>query len=368
MNPRLLPRLALVPASLAAAAVLGLGSPASAAEGTAAIDAVACGTPGTPAVLGTVTHPAVVTSVPAVTHLEWQWRRDLPSTEVEHVRTVIDRAHVPGIPEKGHHETRVVTPAVVQTLWEYVQHQTGRTRWEPEGWNAGENGKGWSPTGATQQVETSPAVTEQVWVVDHPAVPEVPELSHQETLWAPEGDSVPTGYVATGATRPGKPGSEQTSTTSASAPAGDGWEQVAGSEVTVVDVPAHEREDHPAWVEDIVLVPEVPAGEPCPEDDDTGGEGTDGEETDGSGAPDDGVVDGEDDVDPTDGLITEDIDDPSVEGEVAGVAQLPADAQAAADVLPATGSGAEPWLLALGAISLLAGAGLVRRSSATPIG
>ncbi len=115
--------------------------------------------------------------------------------------TVVDRAHVPAVAETGHHETRVVTPAVVQTRWEYLQQKTGKTRWEAEGWNAGDNGKGWEWTGATDEVVVTPAVTEQVWVVDIRAVPEVTELSHQESAWVADGEAPPPGSSATGATR-----------------------------------------------------------------------------------------------------------------------------------------------------------------------
>ncbi|WP_157537098.1 LPXTG cell wall anchor domain-containing protein [Nocardioides sp. Root190] len=355
MNSPILPRLVLAPVALAAAAVIGFGPMGSA-------QAAECGQPAVPAVFESVEHPAVLTTVPAVTHLEWTWRRDVASVETEHARTVIDRAHVPAVAEQGHHETRVVTPAVLTTEWEYVQHQTGRTRWEAPGWNAGENGKGWSPTGVTREVEKSAAVTEQVWVIDSPAVAEVTELSHQELVWVAAGAVAPAGYDATGATRPGAPVEELSPGTSAEAPAGVGWTQVAGSGVSVVDEEAHERVEQEAWVEDVLVTPEVPATEACasPVDgEDTDGEDTDGEDTDGED------TDGED-TDGEDGLIVDDIDDPSVEGEVAGIANNSGVVPTAAvgEVLPATGNGVEPWLLALGAVSLLAGAGLVRRSSA----
>ncbi len=46
------------------------------------------------------------------------------------------------------------------------------------------------------------------------------------------------------------------------------------------------------------------------------------------------------------------------EGEVGGVAEVATGG--AVEVLPATGNGTEPWLLGLGAASLVAGAALVR--------
>lgn len=423
MSQRHLPRLVLVPIALATAAVVGFGPGASAAE-------AACGQPAVPAVYDTVQHPAVVTSVPAVTHQEWRWQRSVATTETEHsrvvvpargtwtwsravdrverefVRTVVDRAHVPAVPEAGHLEAREVAPAVVRTLWEYVQHKTGNTRWEAEGWNAGDNGKGWEWTGATDEVVVTPAVTEQVWVVDSPAVPEVTELSHQESVWVadgeappagstatgatrvagstpesvelpdgespagsgwtrgawtqtaaavtdvvwvPQGASAPDGYDATGATRAGAPVLEETGATSAAAPAGDGWEQVAGSGTTVVDAAAYERVDAEAWTEQVLVSPEVPATDDCPEEPvEDDGDGDVGGEDDGVEEPsDEDLLDGDVVVDQT-------------EGEVGGVATTATGG--AADVLPATGNGTEPWLLGLGAAGLVAGAALVRGS------
>lgn len=424
MRQRPLPRLILVPIALAAAAVVGFGPSASAAE-------TACGQPAVPAVYDTVQHPAVVTSVPAVTHQEWRWQRSVATTETEHsrvvtpargtwtwsrpadvlerefVRTVVDRAHVPAVPEVGHFDTRVVVPAVVQTLWEFLQQKTGNTRWEAEGWNAGDNGKGWEWTGATDEVVVTPAVTEQVWVVDSPAVPEAAELTHQETawvtdgaappagssatgatrvagstletvelpdgeapagagwtrgawtqtaaavteqVWVPEGATAPDGYDATGATRPGAPVLDQTSGTSAAAPASAGWEQVVGSAITVVDAAAYERVDAEAWTEQVLVSPEVPATDDCPEEpgptDDGEGDGEDGGEDGGVEEPA-----GED-------LLDGDVVVDQTEGEVGGIAT--AATGSGADVLPATGNGTEPWLLGLGAAGLVAGAALVR--------
>lgn len=423
MRQRHLPRLVLAPVALATAAVIGFGPAASATSA----DAVDCGQPAVPAVYGTVEHPAVVTSVPALTHQEWRWQRSVATTETafgkvvapargtwtwnrtvdvlerEFVWTVVDRAHVPAVPETGHHETRVVVPAVVRTLWEYVQQKTGNTRWEAEGWNAGDNGKGWEWTGATDEVVVTPAVTEQVWVVDSPAVAEVTEQSHQETawvadgaappagsiatggtrvagstpesvdlpdgespagagwtrgawtetaaavtdlVWVPQGATAPAGYDATGATRAGAPVDEETGATSAAAPAGDGWEQVAGSETTVVDAAAYDRVDAAAWTEQVLVSPEVPATDDCPEEPTDDGDDDDGDDVDGEvGGEDDGLLDGDVVVDQT-------------EGEVGGITT--AATGGSADVLPATGSGTEPWLLGLGAASLVAGAALVR--------
>lgn len=436
MRQRHLPRLVLAPVALATAAVVGFGPAASA-------DAASCGQPAVPAVYATVEHPAVVTHVPAVTHPEWRWQRSVATTESEHAkvvkpargtwtwarvvdvverefeRIVIDRKYVPAVPETGHFEVREVTPAVVQTLWEYVQQKTGNTRWEGEGWNAGAGGKGWEWTGATDEVVVTPAVTERVWVVDSPAVPEVTELSHRETVWVADGTSAPAGstatgatrvaasnpesvdlpdgespagagwtrgawtetaaavvdlvwvpqrasapegYDATGATRPGAPLHEETDATSAAAPAGDGWEKVPGSETTVVDVAAHDRIDAEAWTEQVLVSPEVPATDDCPDNptDPTDDGGDDGDGDDGDGG-DGGEVGGEDDglEEPADeDLLDGDVVVDQTEGEVGGLETTATGGSA--DVLPATGNGTEPWLLGLGAASLVAGAALVR--------
>ncbi|WP_408897234.1 hypothetical protein ACJ5H2_20225 [Nocardioides sp. R1-1] len=336
--------------SLALVAVVGVGSgllPSAAATpgiATSPGDPRGCGQPEVPAQWGTVEHPAVTRTVPAVTRSEWRWERTVDTVErayareisaavvvvrwtrtvdlleIEHTRTVVDRPAEPGSPEEGHHETRVVAPAVVQTEWEFVQQQTGNTRWEDEGWNAGDNGKGWSPTGRTREVEVTPAVTEQVWVVDRAAVPARAEESHVETLWLPAGTTPPAGaaptgatrvassstqeldlpvgespagtgwvpvassqigaaeeervwlpdgvlpadgFLPTGETRPGAPRQEATTVTTPLPPAGEGWSPVPGSEVVVALAAAYEEVVEPAWVEDFVVVPAQPATAPC---------------------------------------------------------------------------------------------------------
>ncbi|WP_182378355.1 LPXTG cell wall anchor domain-containing protein [Nocardioides sp. WS12] len=416
MNKRL-----LAPLSLAAAAVLGFApSSASAAEDAS------CGQPAVPAVYSQVDHPAVVTTIGEVTHVEWLWQRSIPTTEFEYARTVtpaqgtwswsrqveaierawvqtvIDRAFVPAIPEVGHEETQVVTPAVTRTEAEFVHQQSGRTRWEIAGWNADEGGKGWSPTGATRVIEVTPAVTKTVWIVDQAAVPAVSELSHVEKTWVADGtsgpagststdetrvvststetaelaagdepagagwvkgdftqtaaaiiDSVwagtaPDGYDPTGAERAGTPTVEQTDVVSAAAPAGDGWAQVDGSGVTVVDAASHDVETAAAWTEMVLVTPEFPATAACVDDPD------DTDDPDDDGTDDDtdieNVVDTGDDLGDVDGLGDE------VPGEVLGAAETQSDA-----VLPATGAVVEPWLLALGAGSVFAGVGVLYR-------
>lgn len=411
MNKRL-----IAPVSVAAAAVFGFAPLALAGAAHAAADA-GCGQPAVPAVYSSVDHPAVVTTIGEVTHNEWLWQRAVPTTEIEYTRTVtpaqgtwswsrqvdaierawvqtvIDRAFVHAIPEIGHEETRIVEPAVTMIEAEFLQLQTGNRRWEEEGWNAGPGGKGWSPTGDTRVVEVTPAVTETAWIVDQAAVPAVSELSHDVTTWVAEGDagpagssstgdtrvaststqtaeladgdtpagagwvkgaftqtaaavtdevwtgaSAPDGYTPTGAERPGAPSVEKTDVVSASAPAGDGWSQVDGSAVSVVDAAAHDVETAAAWTELVLVTPEIPATAACVDD------------TDDTDDTDDvvDVVDVVDDLGEVDGLGDE------VPGEVMGAS----DEQSAA-VLPATGAQVEPWVLALGAGSVLAGVGVL---------
>ncbi len=336
--------------SLALVAVVGAGSgllpTAAATPGTPARpgDQRGCGQPEVPAQWGTIEHPATGHTVPAVTGTAWRWQRTTVTLEREYARetaaavvlvhwtrttdlverehawTVVDKAASPGSPEQGHTETRVVTPAQTAVEWEYVQQQNGNTRWEREGWNAGDNGKGWSPTGQTREVVVKPAVTEDVWVVDHEAVPAAPEQSHVETAWVADGTTPPAGstptgrtrvasssteerdlpvgeqpagtgwvegatseisaaeeervwlpdgtapgagFTATGATRPGAPVVETTAETSVAPPAGDGWSELPGSAVEVVVEAAQDVVDHPAWVEDYIVVPGQPATPDC---------------------------------------------------------------------------------------------------------
>jgi hypothetical protein len=424
-------------APLALVAVVGIAPSASAAPAPTPAPVIPaperpCGQPAVDPVYGTIQHPAVTETVPAVTREEWRWTRTVDVVERAYSRvvtaasgtvrwtravdvlerafatTVIDRAYQAGTPEVGHHETRVVTPAVTQTLWEYRQQTSGKTRWEVEGWNAGDNGKGWSWTGRTEVREVTPAVTTQVWVVDHAAVPEVTERSHVETtwvldgalppagatatgatrvaststdtrdlapgvvpdgagwvegaytettpavvdtIWVRDGDPVAAGYDPTGATRPGTPDVETTSDTSALPPAGDGWTPIADSRVVVEVVAARVVEISPAWVEDFIQVPGLPATPACAESEGSGGDDDPG--TDPGTDPvvpaeggDDGDVVGEVEVGPA--------------GDVAPAVATPAPADA---VLPATGGPVDPWLLAVGFGSVVAGAVTLRVSA-----
>lgn len=328
------------PGALAAAAVLML--PASAGAAPTPEGAVRCGVAET--VL--VEHPAVVRVLPAVTHSEWRWSRTTVPAEAEHTRTVgstdlvawervtevvaaqyalrvVDQPFVParpGVAEQGHYETRELVPALVVTEWEYEQLRTGMFRWEAEGWNAGPGGLGWSPTGSTRGTVLVPAVTEEVWVVDAPAVPpvdEIPEVAHTETDWFTAEETVPAGWLPTGANRvdgtstervelpdgedPGTgwaslgvvgvtggvleslwaafadpaEGWQPTGATRAGAPvvettgllalppAPAGWVEVPGSEVVVVDSPEQTEVVREAQTEE-VLLPPVPCAPPPP--------------------------------------------------------------------------------------------------------
>ena len=293
-------------------AVLAVSSAVSLAAPAAYADpgpSVACGQPEVAAVFGSVAHDPVYRHVPAVSHDEWRWRRDVTTDENEYAKvispetteylwshTVIDHPAVPavpGTPEEGHVETVVVTPAVTVTLFEYVQRQTGRLRWERDGWNGEkgdrDHGQGWTKTGNTRD-EVTPAVTETHWVVDHPAVPAMPAIdavTHEETAWSQSlpGDAwagpldhrtvpavvdkvwaltAPDGYTATGASRVHVV-TEETDETSATAPEGDGWAPIEESHVVVVDVPEHDELLGQGYIEQVLLSPAVPATDPCPQ-------------------------------------------------------------------------------------------------------
>ena len=330
-------------ASIAVASGVTLAGPSAyAADGADGADR-ACGQPAVPAVFVTVITEPVSRVIPAVTHEEWLWQHDVATMEHEYSRVVtpaqtvtdwvrpgtveqlwslkvVDRPAADAVPateEQGHYATAVVTPAVTVTQFEYVQQQTGHTRWEDAGWNAekadGDNGKGWTRTGATREDVVTEAVTQQVWVVDQaatpgtPAVTEISHLVHQwsasspgddwsgpldtrvvgggststigddvpsgsgwtkngshevpavvDTLWA---DDAPVGYDATGASRVKGTIVEQTSDHSAAGP-GDDWTQVSGSRVLVVDQP-ETTEVTPGTTRQDQISPELPATPAC---------------------------------------------------------------------------------------------------------
>lgn len=211
-----------------------------------------------------------------------------------------------------------MTEAVTVTLYEYVQQQTGRTRWQDAGWNGEhgdvDDGKGWAKTGNTRQDVVTPAVTEDHWVVDQAAAPAVDEVSHLELTWAPtspggdwsgpldtrlvggstetntiSGDDVPSGdgwtkvgthdfaavidtvwalaapsgYDPTGDSRVHDVTAERADESSPTAPAGDGWTEVADSRIVVVDQPESTELVGDGWTEQVLLTPEAPATEAC---------------------------------------------------------------------------------------------------------
>ncbi len=360
-------------AGLAVSSAVLLAAPAAYADEG---QPVPCGRPAVPAVYGSVAHDPVYRHVPAVSHDEWRWRRDVITEEYEYStvvspatteslwsRTVIDQPAVPadpGTPEQGHYETVVVTPAVTVTLFEYVQQQTGRLRWERDGWNGEhgdvDNGKGWTKTGNTRD-EVTPAVTEEQWVVDQPAVPGTPAVeavTHVETSWshASPGDdwtgpldqrdvpavvdtvwafAAPDGYTATGESRVHDVVVEETEVTSPTAPDGDGWVAVPESLVVVVDVPEHDEIVGQGYIEQVLLSAAVPASDPCP-----------AAQAAAVTSPDTAST----------GATT------ALSAPRAHAHGSPA--QAVSDGLPETGNPASPWLLAAGAGALAAGCVLVR--------
>jgi len=407
-------------ATLAIAGALTLSAPAAYA------DEATCGND----VVTTIVTPAVIRAVDAVTHSEWLWERDVTITEAEFTklltaatvevdwtrdvagpaeyrftRTVVDQVAVPavpGTPESGHVETVVVTPAVLGTEDEYQHETTGALRWERSDWGAQNGqGKGWKKTGSSREVETTPAVTAQQWLVDAPAVPgvpAVPEQSHVDEAWAltspgddwtPAGESrpgtnvvenattageapdgagwretarresvavldtvwagaAPEGYLPTGVARVASVVHEVTSETSAEAPEGDGWAQVDGSEVVITDAEAYDEVITPELTE-ILLSP--PCEDPEPTDP------TDPNEPTEQVEPTEPIVTVEPPADeeaPDETPQEDGVQEESV--EVAAVQDL---GQAAptqvASVLPNTG-GPHAWLTPAGLLSLLAGA------------
>ena len=392
-------------ASIAVASAFTFAAPAANAA-----DPRGCGQPAVDAVYSTVVHDPVFRTVPEQNHTEWLWQREVDDYSYEFsqlvspagvktdwtrqvagpleylwTRTVTDTPAVPAVPatpEVGHFDTVTTTPAVVVTDWEYVQQETGKTRWESEDWGAQNGqGNGWTKTGNTRQTVVTPAVTTQVWVVDSPAspgTPAVPAVTHDESVWSlssPGGDwtgpadsrpgasstenqttdgdapagagwslvatravpavydtvwaaSAPAGYDPTGASKVSGSHHEQTDATSTTAPAGDGWSEVVGSATTVVDVPESQELVTDGWTEQVLLSPALPATAPCvepPVSDPAGNPGT---------------------------------DQPS--SETAGPQAAPA--VEAATVLPETGNGVPPWMAPTGFAAMLAGIAVIRFS------
>ncbi|GAB3852914.1 hypothetical protein GCM10028801_04660 [Nocardioides maradonensis] len=343
--------LLLAPASLAVAAVVGLsGGAASAAE--------VCGQPAVPAVYQTVHHDAITTTVQGTSTTTWLWTRQVATTERQYSTVVVDQPAQPGVPEQGH----AVTTTTVLT-WTYVQQTTGKTRCvDSPTWNAGDNGKGWDLVGPCDTTETT------TWVVDVPAVPAVPEVSHLEYVWVAEGDSAPAGYDATGGTRPGTPVTE-TADRSATAPDGDGWTPVADSAETTT-TPDTVEVVTPAWDEQVLVSPAVPATAACVEPGSDPGDP--GDPGDPVANPDPGIVVAgpatpvaatghTHEVLPAHPAVAH--PDPAGVVHPSHVGQAaPAVAATSGPTLPNTGNPVDPWLLALGASLVLAGTGVVIRA------
>ncbi|HWU22963.1 MAG TPA: LPXTG cell wall anchor domain-containing protein [Nocardioides sp.] len=337
--------LLLAPASLAVAAVLGLsGGAASAAE--------ACGQPAVPAVHQTVHHDAVTDVVPGTTTTTWLWTRSVATTERQYSTVVVDQPAQDAVPEQGHS----VTTTTVLT-WTYQQQTTDATRCvDSPTWNGPDNAKGWTLVGPCDTTETT------TWVVDSPAVPAVPEVTHLEYVWVAEGDNPPAGYDATDATRPGTPVTE-TADRSATAPDGDGWSQVAGSEESTT-TPDTVEVVTPAWDEDVLVSPAIPATAACtpvPDPDPV-------TDPDPVANPHPGVVlPGTVDLGSHPGHTHEVLATPpsAAQPEPATVvlaAHTPSAAPVASATLPNTGNPIDPWLLALGGALVLGGTGVVIRA------
>jgi len=238
-------------ASIAVASAFTFGAPAANAA-----DERGCGQPAVDAVYSSVVHDPVFRTVPAQSHAEWLWQRDVDDLAYEYTklvspvgietdwtrevagpteylwtRTVTDTPAVPavpGTPEIGHFTTVVTTAAVLVTEWEYQHQVTGKLRWESEDWGAQNGqGNGWKKTGNTRETEVTPAVTTQVWVVDSPATPgtpAIPATTHDESVWSlssPGGD-----WTGPADSKPGASSTEN-QTTDGDAPDGDGWKLVA---------------------------------------------------------------------------------------------------------------------------------------------
>lgn len=390
-------------ASIAVASAVTLAAPAANAA-----DDRGCGQPAVDAVYSTVVHDPVFRTVPAQSHQEWTWERDVDTVsyeftqlispagvetdwsrtvpgavEYQFVRKIVDVPGVPavpGTPEVGHFETVVTTPAVEVQEWEYLHQNTGKTRWESESWGAQNGqGNGWAKTGETRQVVLVPAVTTTIWVIDVPATPGTPAVepvTHKEYLWAaanPGGDwrgpiderigagttenettdgeapagegwalvatrtvaavydtvwaaSAPEGYDPTGASKVVGSTHELSDSSSAQAPEGEGWTQVADSAVTVVDVPASEVLVSEGYTEQVLLSPALPATEPCVEP-------------------------------PTQEPTQEPTS--STEGPQAAPA---VETSTAGTVLPATGNDVAPWMAPTGFAVMLAGIAVIRFS------
>lgn len=386
-------------ATLAVASGVALSAPAAHADAPAR----GCGQPAADAIFATVVQEPELRQVAAITHDEWRWERQVSTvlheyakvvtaadttntwsrtlpdlTELQWSRTVVTQAAqdaVPATSEVGEWRDVDGEPTGAELRYEYIQRQTGNTRWEAAAWNGVkdgvDHGLGWALTGRAQQ-----------WVVTVAATPgsaAVPEISHVDyqwsatspgaewtrttaapqvtpggtetrtthgaadpgdgwtlvhtvtvpavvdTKWAPEA---PEGYTQTAADPQEQESTDATEGTSATAPQGDGWSKVVGSRVTVTDVEAT-TELVGGGTQQVLVRPALPATDPCP-----------------ATAP-----------------RTQQVAGPQASGSTTSHAAAATDKTAAAhatSVLPATGNPVSPLLLTTGLGALLTGGALVR--------
>jgi hypothetical protein len=389
-------------ASLAVASGVSLAAPAAYADAPAR----PCGQPAVAAIFATMVQEPELRQVAAVTHDEWRWERQV-TTYLREYSTVLTPAYtvttwtrnlptfteyrwshevitqeaqvaIPATPEIGHWEGVVGQPTGTRVEFEYIQQQTGNTRWEADGWNGDngdvDHGKGWTRTDHAQQwVVTQPASSgsdavpeisglEYTWSATSPGAgwSKTAEPPHTtgggtetttttgddepaggwtktgsdtapakvKTVWAYEA---PEGYTATNTAPKEEHSTESTSGTSATAP-GEGWSKVVDSLVVKVDQEATTQLVG-GGTEQVLVRPGLPATDAC--------------------AP----------------AKSSDIAGPQASGpqagstKASGSAAVSTTAAAAAHtgtVLPATGSPISPLLLTTGLGALLTGGALLQ--------
>ena len=390
-------------ASLAVASGVGLTAPAAFADATPVRP---CGQPAVAAIFATVVHEPELRHVPAVTHDEWRWERQVTtylhqySTILTPAYTVTDwartlpvlvefqwshkvitqeaRPAVPGTAEVGHWEDVPVgeQPTGTGLLFEYQQKDhVNQTRWERDGWNGekgdGDRGLGWVKTGRVQQWVVTEAATD-----GSPAVPEISELVTQWSATSPGAD-----WSRTGVEPRTSGGGTQTTTTTGDDSPGEEWTRTSTRTV--------------AAVVDTRWAYEAPDGYTATDADPQEEISTESTEGTSATAPGDGwskvaesritIIDqdattqlvggGTEQVEvvpalpatdacvaaPTNGneVAGPKVSGPKVSGSAAH-ATVAAPAESPSTVLPATGSPVSPLLLTTGLGALLAGGALVR--------
>jgi hypothetical protein len=285
-----------------AIAISAFGLALGAGASSAADQQIPCGSPAVPAVYDwVVTQPAV----PEVSHLEYEWvRQTAPAvttwrwqrtTTTTVYRWKLTTSHVEdawsatspgdGWVKTGQSTTVVTQPAVTETRYEFRKWNQkdgvffGDPRWEPDPvWNAKDaNGKpeGWERTDTPPQEFTiTPAVTETryQWQLT------TETYDFQDSATSPGDGWEQDGVVSTStqtedawsATQPEGNGwtrTDESRTTpatyeqrwAATRPGGE-WVRTDAEPKTVVDVAAVQEQKE--WQ---VVVPAIPAGEPCRE-------------------------------------------------------------------------------------------------------